>query len=208
MKEFITFEEAIRKNVIKEGDKVNPHKLYSENKEVTLLPEETGWEKSQIFNREEDLFFFYAENRDGIPTLWGDVTKTRLSLYGEIGALRGVQAINKCAVPYSNLRMDMVARAVDENDLDIVFSLKHSNNSAWGLGSSFGDNPDDVCFGVRLVYCSRVGNYYLFYSDGYAYDGSFGVRPAVSIYLPSKILVDIEESKKQETWILVPNNNE
>ena len=212
MDKYITFEEAIRKGIIERDDKVNPHKLYSENKKVTLLPEETGCEETQIFTREENLDFFYAKNRKGIPTLWGNTTETELFLRGEIGAEVGVQAINRACISYSNLKMGMSAQATTEKDLlifhDIVEIIRRLS-CAWLGSSCVNTNTDYTSFGVRYVDTpARIGNYPLFDSRGYVGLGSLGVAPAISLYLPSKILVDIDESKESGTWILVPNENE
>ena len=61
-KKLIPFEEALR-GIIKETDEVMINALYpAKNETIKLYPDETGYDKEQLFSREEDLKFFYAKN--------------------------------------------------------------------------------------------------------------------------------------------------
>ncbi len=209
-KKLIPFEEALR-GTIKKGDEVIINALYpAENETVSLYPNETGYKDVQLFSREEDLKFFYAQ-KDGIPTFWGDATKTKLNLVGKTGATFGVTAINKACKPWTNLEMGLYSKAATADDYNYLRdNLKACHDllfkPAW-VGS--------LC--VRTV-----GSYFLFglhYVNNYGYvygislfnsldvesNGSSYVRPAVFVHQPSKIMVDMEKSK-DGVWVLVPNN--
>ncbi len=211
MAKLISFEEALR-GTIKEGDEVIINALYPDESEVVkLYPNETGYEEEQLFSREEDLKFFYAKNKEGIPTFWGNATKKQINLYGRTGATFGITSVNKACKPWTNLEMGLYSKATTEDDynhlrntLKLYYDL--IRKGSW-LGSQYVYTIEGhIYFGLHSVESSgNVSGYELFSSlSGAFYDDHY-IRPAVSVYLPSKIMVDMEKSK-DGAWVLVPNN--
>lgn len=211
---FITFKEAVERKIIKEGDKVNINALYqNDGKEAILYPGETGCEEKQIISREKELNFFFANDEEGIPTFWGDTTSTRIFLEGEQGAENGMAVINKACQAWSNLKSGLKARATEARDIyhlkkeEITKERLNEYRETALLGSAcVSAYTSNTFFGVNLVYGgSSVDSYDFFSSNGYVNYDSYGIRPAVSVYLPSKILVDIQKSKETGIWQLIPN---
>ena len=210
MAKLISFEEALR-GTIKEGDRVIINALYPDESEVVkIYPDETGYKEEQLFSREEDLKFFYAKNKEGIPTFWGDATKKEIYFYGRTGAIFGITSVNKACKPWTNLEMGLYSRASTADDYnylrDNLIGYRYILFEPAWLGSQYVDTDDGyVYFGLRNVYDDGSMDWsYLFTSDNGGYSGGNYVRPAVSVYLPSKIMVDMEKSKN--AWVLVPNN--
>lgn len=210
---FITFKETVERKIIKEGDKVNINALYPEDsKKAILYPEETGYEEKQVINREKELDFFFVNDEKGIPTFWGNTTFYKVYLQGKQGAENAVSVINKACQPWSNLKNGLKARATETRDIyylrrkeETKVRLNEYTTSAW-LGSPYVYTKYGYAsFGVRGVNYSHANYYNFFFSYGIAYGRRCGVRPAVSVYLPNKILVDIQKSKETGIWQLIPN---
>lgn len=210
MSKFITFEEAVRKKIIKEGDLVDPKEIFSrEIKEIILTSKETGWKDEQTISF-EDLSWFYADDSKGIPTLWGSTTSEKIYLQGAIGYLNGVTAINKiCWALYSNMSLGVVARSATEDD--IVYLRKKDNTKskiiinngpAW-LGNSCVRvcDKNDGYFGIRYIVGNEI-NYSPLFNVKKEYYSNKNCMPAISLYPLSKILVDIEQ--KGDAWNLIP----
>lgn len=208
---FIPLEKAIR-DVIKDGDRINPYALYPDDgKKVILYPEETGYSKLQTIGRDKSLKFFFSPDKNGITTFWGSTTSAKVTLRGEAGAENGEAVIYKVCQPFSNLPVGLKARTTLDGDIhylrDKVITkrrLQEDNKIAW-LGVDYiGTDLSYSYFGLRYVDGYQVGYFGFFGSNANGNIGSYGIRPAVSAFLNSKILVDMEESEKLGIWQLIP----
>lgn len=156
---FITFKEAVERKIIKEGDKVNINALYPEDSKTAILyPEETGWRKKQVISREKDLQFFFANDKEGIPTFWGDTTSYEVFLRGEQGAENGVVVINKACQPWSNLENGLKARATEVRDIyylrekeETKLRLKEYTIAAWLASPYVYPGSSNANFGMCYV---------------------------------------------------------
>lgn len=208
----ITWSDATRRNLIQPGDWVNPYGIYSEEKDKVIIPtEKSGTPVVQRFKREDNLKCFYAKDIFGHDTLWFDTTKTKLFLKGECGYINGVANVEAICSTFSDLKMGLAARATTEKDINYLCLKKTAKNLleykdyAW-LGSSFISGDTKIYYGMDYIDVEgiSVGKFRLADSEGSELQsGDFGVRPAVSIWLPNRIFVDIESMEKEGAWRLL-----
>lgn len=78
MQRTMEFYEAVRKEIIKKGDFINPEKIFrNEQIEITVDSDLTGVNKRQIFKREK-LNWIFSTDEDERFALFGNSTKTKL----------------------------------------------------------------------------------------------------------------------------------
>ena len=206
--EKLTFGEAFRCNIIKEGDRVNITALYPQDEIVTIYPSQTGWHEKQYFSKEKDLEFFFAKDRDGSPTFWGSTTQTKLILCGEKGAKYGESVINEICSMYSNLDLGMISRAITEEDIQEnlffkrdVYSKVKTMKSTWVASKCISVCHESVSFGIHYLNKGHILYNYLYdCTEGLCKSEKYGVAPAVSVCQESNIIV----KKENEEWILLP----
>ena len=213
MKKTMEFYEAVRKEIIKKGDFINPEKIFqNEQIEITVGSELTGVNKRQIFKREKLNWIFSTDEEERFA-LFGNSTKTKLTLYGKIGAENGLEVFEKISKLYSNPYIGMEARNATEDDICILKDgcitqevLEKLFSKAGWIGTSFSHvDPDcDCCYsGILMVHHSNmISVEFLYFSDERKFKGSFGICPVILIP-QSKVLVDLKSMKKHGEWELL-----
>lgn len=211
----ISLEEAIRKGIINEGDLVNPYGLYyKRSQRIYLKYDEVGTYEVKSFDRENNLKCFFCEDSSGIPTLWFENLSYELCLKGKKGCLNGISTLNKVCNLYSNINLGMVARPVNKDDILYLSQKEESHkrlnefeNPFWldSYCTTF-DGKKTHYIGLQIGYKDKIlnGSLYCIEEDNESLD-HLGVRPAVSIYLPSQIMVSMETYDRTRGWKLIPN---
>lgn len=217
MQRTMEFYEAVRKEIIKKGDFINPEKIFrNEQIEITVDSDLTGVNKRQIFKREK-LNWIFSTDEDERFALFGNSTKTKLSLCGKIGSENGLEALEKITSLYSNPYIGMKAKNATEDDICILKDGSISeevleklfSKSGW-IESCFSkvDIVSDCCYvGMLSVNHSETINVeFMYFSNERKFKGSFGICPVILIP-QSKVYVDLKSMKKHGEWKLFLRNN-
>lgn len=209
MSKLITFEQALREKIIRDGELINPNQLFTNIKEnVVLIPEETGMEKDQVFKREV-LKWFFSTDESGRPAIFGSATENMLSLSGKVGYENSIDIQNRiCSHLYSSIDLRFECRSITAVDIDKLnkrskpYELLIKNNNRSWVATKYAYPCNDVkAYGVRYLDYDTAYYCELFNVNGSSYCKSYGISPVLNIQ-QDKILVDIEGQDECGAWII------
>lgn len=172
--------EKFDKGLIKVGDYVGG--FQPDYAECTLTPAETGWKEKQILHTEADMKWQLVCMDSQLALLADAKTEQKIFLEGEIGAKRGVKALQKYAQTcWSSKKFRATGISINNDQFkQLPRILKTDVEGFYWLGSPYiGAYAGNATFGVRYVHSSLVSDNYLFDSNGNPYYDYYGVRPAV-----------------------------
>lgn len=203
MERYITFDEAVRQEVIKDGDPINLQELFSkENKTVSLSPHHTGYKVEQHFSRENGLEWFYFKDKDGFSNIYGNPTENGLILSGQIGYNNAIYNIKCICSLFANKKIGMNSRSIMEKDINLLYHKTNIIQNSF-LGNLAYKNTSDVAFyGIRIADQYGVKSHYLYSSDDYSDYIIYPIRPVISFVNPSKIILDTQSKKTSGKWRL------
>lgn len=210
MAKLISFEEAIRTGLIKEGDMVNLIAcLQHDNREVLLEADETGWDEDQVFEREDNLKWCFTLDFEGNPILLGHTTEFNLALQGEV-AYKSVKngLLNEIASVYSNEEIGIYARSI--NIIDADFLENNENICFWKnitdswINTSYSRvSVQYFQSGIKVLKYFEVRDCDLYDMYGKSYYGVNGITPII-LLKDSKILLQIDLMERDGEWKLIP----